>query len=51
MMALGFLPWWSENPYQILLKRELNKQARFASWRSPCNRCCKAHAILMPDRS
>lgn len=26
MMTVGFLPWWPENPYQILLKQELNKQ-------------------------
>ena len=25
MITAGFLPWWPENPYQILLKRELNK--------------------------
>lgn len=25
MMTVGFLPWWPANPYQILLKRELNK--------------------------
>ncbi len=25
MITVGFLPWWPENPYQILLKRELNK--------------------------
>jgi len=24
-LTVGFLPWWPENPYQILLKRELNK--------------------------
>ncbi len=23
--TIGFLPWWPQNPYQILLKRELNK--------------------------
>ena len=23
-MTVGFLPWWPANPYQILLKRELN---------------------------
>jgi glycosyltransferase involved in cell wall biosynthesis len=25
MMTVGFLPWWPANPYQILLKQELNK--------------------------
>jgi glycosyltransferase involved in cell wall biosynthesis len=25
MMTVGFLPWWFANPYQILLKQELNK--------------------------
>lgn len=25
MITVGFLPWWPENPYQILLKQELNK--------------------------
>lgn len=24
-LTVGFLPWWPENPYQILLKHELNK--------------------------
>ena len=24
-LTVGFLPWWPENPYQILLKQELNK--------------------------
>jgi len=24
-LTVGFLPWWHENPYQILLKQELNK--------------------------
>lgn len=23
-LTVGFLPWWPENPYQVLLKRELN---------------------------
>jgi glycosyltransferase involved in cell wall biosynthesis len=26
MMTVGFLPWWPANPYQILLKQELNKR-------------------------
>jgi glycosyltransferase involved in cell wall biosynthesis len=26
MTTIGFLPWWPANPYQILLKQELNKQ-------------------------
>lgn len=25
MTTVGFLPWWPANPYQILLKQELNK--------------------------
>lgn len=25
MTTVGFLPWWPTNPYQILLKQELNK--------------------------
>ncbi len=25
MITVGFLPWWPANPYQILLKQELNK--------------------------
>lgn len=25
MITVGFLPWWPANPYQILLKEELNK--------------------------
>ena len=24
MTTVGFLPWWPQNPYQVLLKRELN---------------------------
>ncbi|WP_162911116.1 glycosyltransferase [Azohydromonas sediminis] len=24
MITVGFLPWWPQNPYQLLLKRELN---------------------------
>lgn len=24
-LTVGFLPWWPQNPYQILLKRELNQ--------------------------
>ncbi len=24
MITVGFLPWWPQNPYQVLLKRELN---------------------------
>lgn len=24
VLTVGFLPWWPDNPYQILLKRELN---------------------------
>ena len=23
-LTVGFLPWWPQNPYQLLLKRELN---------------------------
>lgn len=26
MTTVGFLPWWPANPYQLLLKQELNKQ-------------------------
>ena len=24
-LTVGFLPWWPANPYQLLLKQELNK--------------------------